>query len=103
MGGYDLPAVRGGGDARGSIHVDADKARCRGCGLSRMEPHPDVDLDAGGPWLGGKGPLCLDGRGDCLDGAVEDDEEGVALGALLVALMPRDCRAHERSLALEHQ
>ena len=51
---------------------------------------------AGGPRVGGQGTLRVDGRGNGVAGTAEDDEEGIALGALLVAAVGLEGRSGGR-------
>jgi hypothetical protein len=49
----------------------------------------------------GQGALAGDGRGQCIRGALEDDEEGVALGAELVTAVCLEHGAEEATLSGE--
>ncbi len=96
LGEDDLPSVRGGGDARSAVDVDADVALVRHDRLAGVEPHAYADRAAleRAPRLGG--------GGNGVGGARKRDEEGIALGVDLDARVPRE-RVPQRSPMLGEQ
>ena len=73
LGDDDLASVRGSGDARGTVHVEADVALVRHDRLARVDPDPHAD----GAALERLAPV---GRGgDRVRRPREGDEEGVSL------------------------
>src|SRR5207244_3750585 len=73
----DLPAVTGGSDPRSAVHVDADVAVLREQRLSGVQTHPNAHRAAV------ECITSLHGGGESVFGAVEGDEERVALGVHL--------------------
>jgi hypothetical protein len=71
---HDLAAVRGRGDPCGAVHVEADEAVLRPLRFAGVDPDPDAKLPRGSQCS-----LRLDGCGDGLRRALEDDEEGISL------------------------
>jgi len=76
----DLAAVAHCGDTRGAVHVQTHVPAGGDDGLSGVETDPHPDRRSVGPAMGDDGPLRIDGRGYRRGGAVEGDEERVALG-----------------------
>ena len=101
VGDDDLAAVGRRGDPRRAMDVQPHQARRRFGRLAGVEAHAHVDLDARRPRLRGERTLCLDGRHDGLDRAVEHDEERVALGRLLASAVGDEGRAEQLRLALQ--
>ena len=78
------------GDRRypgGPVDVEAGEGPAHPFGLAGVESHPDADRLSIRPGLGGERPLPGDRRGDRRPCALEPDEERVALGALLLAVV----------------
>ena len=79
--GEDLAAMACRGDPGGAVDVEARVVVAAQDGVTRVEAHPDPDLDAAGPVLSGDRPLHLDRPTDRARRLVEGDEEGIALRA----------------------
>ena len=102
-GGQDLAAVGDRRDPRRPVDAEPDQALPGLLGGPRMEAHPDPDRRVVGPRFREERALPRDrrlDRGRCLG---EDDEEGVALGALLDAAVRRPRLAQERAVPLEER
>ena len=84
FGREDLAAVRDSRYPGCPVDVEARQAVADALGLAGVEAHPDTDLRVVRPRLGRERALSGHGRRDCGLRAVEHDEEGIALGALLV-------------------
>ncbi len=76
LGDEDLPTVPGRADAGGAMDVHADIALVRNGRLTRMDAHPNRQLEPA---------LRLLGRGQSVRGAGESDEERVTLSVDLDA------------------
>ena len=96
----DLAAVADRRDPRGPVDVEPDEAAAGLARLAGVEAHPDAIAGVVRPRLGGERALRLDGRRDRRPGAGEDDEERVALGALLDPGVRGERRAQDRPMAL---
>ncbi len=75
----DLSPAPDGADARGAHDVEADVALLVHGRLARVQPDPHADVDLAGPRLRCVRALRVDGSGDGVSRAGEDEEEGVAL------------------------
>jgi hypothetical protein len=69
--------------------------------LARMEPHPDADRYAVGPWLRSERALQVDRGGDRVTRSGEHDEERVALRVDLVPVVALDRSADQPGMGLE--
>ena len=78
-GEQHLPAVAGGADPCGPVHVDPDVALLADDRLAGVDAHPHADVFAVGPVVRRERALGRDGRGDRVAGTLEGIEEGVAL------------------------
>ena len=95
---HDLSAVSGGSDSRRAMHVHAHVARGPQAWLAGVESHAYPDGVPVRPVMRFERSLRLRGRGDRVTGPREDGEEGVALGADLVAVARRESRSQDRAL-----
>ena len=75
----DLPAAPDGADARRSHDVEPDVPLLVHGRLAGVQPDPHADVDLARPRLRCVRALRLDGSGDGISRAREDEEEGVAL------------------------
>src|SRR5205807_1024981 len=98
----DLPAVGRLADAGGAVDIEADVFPSRAAQLPAVQAHPHPERRAFGPGMGGEGPLGSDGGSEGLGGVGEDDEEGVALAALLFALARPESVAEEGAVLFQH-
>jgi len=64
-----------------------------------VDAHPDADRGVVGPWLSGEGTLRVDGSRNGGGRPGEDDEEAIALGRGLRAVVGGDRRADELPMA----
>jgi hypothetical protein len=64
-----------------------------------MQPHPDPELFGAGPLVLAKSPLSGHGHAEGMLGGLARDEEAVALGAHLDAVVRRDRFTDDRPLA----
>ena len=83
----DLATAAGARDARCPMHVEPDIGAAAEQPLPGMQPHSHADPGALRPRLGGEAALGIDGGGEGLRRAVEDDEKRVTLGQDLGAVM----------------
>ena len=70
--------------------------------IASVEAHPDVDLDAVGPRFRCQPALGFDCRGHALVDTLEDGEDPVPLGLLLVAAGRLDRAPDQRPVARQH-
>ena len=88
--------MRGGADARREMETEAEVALLLHSGLAGVEAHPHAELLAVGPCVAGERALGGSGGGNRVARPPEDDEEGVALRAHLLAAVFREGRPHQR-------
>src|SRR5712691_7329216 len=86
LGEEDLPAVPGGTDARGPVHVQADIATSGEDWFTGVQAYAHPDLNALWPGVSSNGTLRRQRRGGGVRGAVEGNEEAIARGINLAAI-----------------
>jgi hypothetical protein len=102
LGNENLPAVPGRADTRGPVHREARIAAVARDGLARVKPHANLDLDSGGPLMRAKGELALHRGEERISRARERNEERVALGIDLVAVVSGERRTQQIPMVGEH-
>ena len=93
-----LTAVRDAADPRRAVNGEADVAFAGRVRLTGVDPDADTHRGAIGPRMIGERALDRDGRRDRVRRAAERDEERVALGVYLLAVVGRERLAHETLL-----
>ncbi len=101
VGQDDLAAMGRPGDAGRPIDVEPDVVVAARDALAAVEPHPHADSDALGPGGRGQRALRLDRRGDGRGSVSKDDQEGVALGAPLGAVVRGEGHPQQAMVLLE--
>ena len=91
----NLPAVAGGGDPSGAVHVHSDVALLRQQRLARVDAHPHADA------VLLQKSLRAAGSGRRVARPAEGDEEGIALGVDLDAVMRLPGPAQGRAVELQ--
>ena len=91
----NLPTVAGGGDPGRTVHVHSDVALVRQQRLARVDAHPHGDA------VLLKKSLRVAGRGRRVARTAEGDEEGVALGVDLDAVVRLPRLAQGRAVELQ--
>ena len=97
-----LTAVAGGADPRRTVHVDPDVALLPDDRLSRVEAHPDAQVCPVGPLVRGERLLRRDRGRDGVAGALEAEEERVALRVDLLTATGGELVADQAPVLREH-
>ena len=84
---HDLSPMSRSHDARCSVHIETDVCPIDQPWVAGVQAHADADLVAVGPGMFCKCSLCLCGGGGGIICRAKDDEECVAFGIHLVAVM----------------
>ena len=100
IGEHDLAAVRGIGDPRSPVDVDADVVVSCEDRLSEMDADPHAEIVAGWPWMRRQPSLDVGGGDDRVDGRVEDREERITFGGDLDAAVGTE-RGTDQSLMVD--
>ena len=96
-----LSAVGGCRDPGAAVDADADVVVTRVEDIRGVDAHADLDRLASRPRFGGKVPLGLLRRSDCLGRALKRDQEGVALRVDLVAVVAANGAANDPPVVIE--
>ena len=97
-----LPSVAGGRNTSGLVNAEPDVAILADARLARVQPHPHLDLDPVGPGVRGEITLSIDCRCDSVLASLEGDEERVALGVDLPAVVCRERGSQDALMLGEH-
>ena len=94
--------MAGGRDTSGLVNAEPDVAILADARLACVQTHPHSDLDPVGPGVRREITLRIDCRCDRILASLEGDEEGVALGVDLPAVVCRERSSQDALMLGEH-